>query len=194
MLPIAVPSVCANGALWRSAMADTDESREVDGAALAALKTDAALVAPLGKDVVVARGEDRVRFLQGVVTGNVASTAIGGGTHALLLTPKAHVLAEMRIFVRSDDLLIFVAAGEGGRAAEALARYAVMDDFTAEPAPALHALAVLGPGAAARLEAVGLPASTLAAGPSWSHFEAGAGWGGRGGGLGGGGGRGEGGG
>jgi len=157
-------------------MAESDDSREVDGAALRALKTDAALVAPLGKDVVLARGEDRVRFLNGVVTGNVAGTPVGGGTHALLLTPKAHVLAEMRMFVRASDLLIFAAAGEGARTAEALARYAVMDDFTAEAVPGWHALALLGPGAAARLDALGLPASTLGAGPPWSHVEAGPLW------------------
>jgi len=157
-------------------MRESDETGEVDAAALAALKTDAVLLAPLGKEVVVARGEDRVRFLQGVVTGNVAGTPVGGGTHALLLTAKAHVLAEMRIFVRAHDLLVLVAAGEGARSAEALARYAVMDDFTAEPAPGLQAMAVLGPGAAARLDAAGLPASPLASGPPWSHVDAGPVW------------------
>jgi folate-binding protein YgfZ len=157
-------------------MADSDESRDVDTAALAALQTEAALLVPLPKDVVVARGEDRVRFLHGVVTGNVAGTPVGGGTHALLLTPKAHILAEMRIFVRAHDLLVFVAAGEGARSAEALARYAVMDDFTAAPAPALHALAVLGPAAAGRLEAAGVPALSLAERPPWSHLEAGPVW------------------
>ena len=157
-------------------MATSDDTQTVDAAALAALKTGAALLAPLPKDVVVARGEDRVRFLNGVVTGNVAGTAVGGGAHALLLTPKAHVLSEMRIFVRPHDLYVVVAAGEGARSAEALARYAVMDDFVAEAAPALHTLAVLGPQAAARLDALGLPASTLAARPPWSHADAGPYW------------------
>lgn len=155
--------------------ASDDDSLAGDAAALAALKADVALLAPLGKDVVVARGEDRVRFLNGVVTGNVAGAPVGGGAHALLLTPKAHILSEMRIFVRAHDLYLFVAAGEGARSAEALARYAVMDDFTAEPAP-LHTLAVLGPGAAARLGALGLPGPALAAQPVWSHVDAGPLW------------------
>lgn len=157
-------------------MAESDDSQQADAAALSALKTDAVLLAPLGKDVVVARGEDRVRFLHGVVTGNVAGTPVGGGTHALLLTAKAHVLSEMRLFVRASDLYVFVAAGEGARSAEALARYAVMDDFTAEPAPGLRAVAVLGPHAAPRLDALGLPGSALASGPWWSHAEAGPLW------------------
>jgi folate-binding protein YgfZ len=145
-------------------------------AARAALRTGAALLTPLDRDVVVARGEDRVRFLHGVVTGNVAGTPVGRGSHALLLTPKAHVLAEMRIFVRAHDLYLLVPGGEGGRAAEALARYAVMDDFVAEPAPALRGLAVLGPEATARLAALGLPAQALAGQPPWSHADAGTLW------------------
>ena len=156
-------------------MVPSDDSQEVNAAALAALQTDAAL-APLGKDVVVARGEDRVRFLHGVVTGNVAGTAVGGGTHALLLTPKAHVLSEMRIFVRPHDLYLLVASGEGARSAEALARYAVMDDFTAEAAPALRGLALLGPGAASKLDAAGLPGTALADAPLWTHADAGPFW------------------
>jgi len=157
-------------------MPASDESQSVDAAALAALKTDAALLAPLSKDLVVARGEDRVRFLHGVVTGNVAGTPVGGGAHALLLTPKAHILSEMRIFIRPHDLYLVVAAGEGARSAEALSRYAVMDDFVAEAAPSLHALAVLGPQAAIRLDALDLPGSALGAQPLWSHADAGPFW------------------
>src|SRR3569833_2014377 len=82
----------------------------------------------------------------------------------------------MRIFIRPHVLFLVVAAGEGARSAEALARYAVMDDFVAEAAPALHTLAVLGPQAAARLDARGLPPSTLAARPPWSHADAGPYW------------------
>ena len=160
-------------------MPPSDLLTETDASALEALRTGAALLAPLGKDVVVARGEDRVRFLHGVVTANVAGTAIGGGTHALLLTAKAHVLSEMRIFVRTHDLYLFVASGQGSPSAEALARYAVMDDFIAEAAPALRGLAVLGPQAAARLEASGVPASGLESHPPWSHVDAGPFWLGR---------------
>jgi len=160
-------------------MPPSDVFEDSDASALEALRTGAALLAPLGKDVVVARGEDRVRFLHGVVTANVAGTPVGGGTHALLLTAKAHVLAEMRIFVRTHDLYLLVAAGQGAHAAEALARYAVMDDFVAEAAPALHGLAVLGPQAAARLEAAGLPAVALESHPPWSHVDAGPYWLGR---------------
>ncbi|HEY4187265.1 MAG TPA: hypothetical protein VGP07_19470 [Polyangia bacterium] len=141
-----------------------------------ALSTGAALLAPLGKEMIVARGADRVRFLHGVVTGDVAGTPQGGGVHALLLTPKAHVLSEMRIFVRENELYLVVAAGQGAETAAALSRYAVMDDFTAEVAPDFQMIAMLGPDAATRLGALGLPAGALAEKNLWSHVGTGDAW------------------
>jgi folate-binding protein YgfZ len=138
----------------------------------ASLKTGAALLAPLGKEMIVARGADRVRFLHGVVTGDVAGTPVGGGVHALLLTPKAHVLSEMRIFVGDDHLYLAVAAGQGGPTAAALARYAVMDDFTVEVVPDFSLIALLGPAAGARLDALGIPAGALQEKGAWSHLTA----------------------
>ncbi len=149
---------------------DASESSKFDAAAFAALKDGAALLAPLPRDLIVARGADRVRFLHGVVTGNVAETPTGGGVHALLLTPKAHVLSDMRIFPRQDDLFVVVASGQGAVTAAALSRYAVMDDFTAEVAPEMSFAAVLGPHARARLAALGLPVEQLDAKNDWSHL------------------------
>src|SRR4051812_35788572 len=80
---------------------------------LGALANEAVLLDPAGHEVVVGRGADRIRLLNGVVTANVATIAPGGGTRALLLTPKAHVVSDMRLFVRPDDVVLIVAAGQG---------------------------------------------------------------------------------
>src|SRR5262245_14135396 len=98
----------------------------------AALTNGAVLYDP-GRDVVRATGADRVRFLHGIVTANVTDTPVGGAVHATLLTAKAHVVAELRIFVRPDDLYLVGPAGQGVALAAALGRYAIMDDFTAAP-------------------------------------------------------------
>ena len=55
------------------------------------------------REIIVASGSDRIRFLNGIVTGNVAGTAVGAGCRATLLTVKAHVTAEMRIFPRTSS-------------------------------------------------------------------------------------------
>src|SRR3954463_10730589 len=80
------------------------------------------------RELIVATGADRIRFLHGIVTGNVAGTPVGGGGRSALLTPKGHVVADMRIFVRAGEVWIVVAPGLAAPTAEALSRYAIMDD------------------------------------------------------------------
>src|SRR5437868_14499599 len=87
------------------------------------------------RELIVARGADRVRFLHGIVTGDVAGAPVGGGCRAALLTPKGHVVADLRIFIRPDDVWLVVDAGQGDATAAALTRYAIMDDFAAVRRP-----------------------------------------------------------
>jgi tRNA-modifying protein YgfZ len=150
---------------------ETEEER-----ALAALSSEAALLDPLGKELVIARGADRVRFLNGVVTADIGHLPVGGGTRALLLTPKAHILADLQVFLREDDAYLVVAAGQGQAAAAALSRYAVMDDFTAEAAPEVELVAVLGPRAAEALAAAELSTVAFDGAPLWSHATLGTRW------------------
>jgi len=144
--------------------------------ALAALADGAVLLDPLGQEVVLGRGADRIRLLNGVVTANVAGISPGAGGRALLLTAKAHIVADMRVFVRSDDVVLVVAAGQGEATASALSRFAIMDDFTATPAPELELVAVLGPKAADALAAAGLSTVAFDQAPTWSHETAGPWW------------------
>jgi len=123
------------------------------------------------RELIVATGADRIRFLHGIVTGNVAGTPVGGGGRSALLTPKGHVVADMRIFVRADQVWIVVAPGLAAPTASALSRYAIMDDFAAAPRAGFASIAVLGPAAAERLAAVGLPPGELAGQPLWSHAD-----------------------
>jgi folate-binding protein YgfZ len=153
-------------------MAEADDASED----LALLTTGAARAGVgLGaRELVVATGADRIRFLHGLVTGDVAGTPPGRGCHAVLLTPKGHIVADMRIFVREADAWIVVGAGLGAATAEALARYAIMDDFAAAPRADFALEGIFGPAAAARLGAVDLaPPADLAGAPLWSHAEAG---------------------
>ena len=69
------------------------------------LLVDTAVVDVGALEVIRASGRDRVTFLQRLVTGDVAGTAEGAGSRSLLLTVKGHVVADLRIFVRADELL-----------------------------------------------------------------------------------------
>src|SRR5438477_267328 len=92
------------------------------------LQRGAVLVGGRDRELIVATGADRVRFLHGIVTGDIAGTPVGRGCRSALLTLKAHVVADMFVFVRPDDVLIVTDAGQGEPTAAALARYAIMDD------------------------------------------------------------------
>jgi folate-binding protein YgfZ len=128
------------------------------------------------RELIVATGADRIRFLHGLVTGNVAGTGVGGGCRAALLTPKGQVVSDMRIFVRPDDVRIVVDAGQAAPVATALGRYAIMDDFAAAPAPGFSFFSLLGPAAAARLGAAAVDVGALAGAPALAHAEVGPLW------------------
>jgi tRNA-modifying protein YgfZ len=142
------------------------------------LARGAVLVGGPARELIVATGADRARFLHGIVTGDVAGTAVGGGARSALLTPKGHVVADLMIFVRPDDFWIVTDAGQGDATAAALTRYAIMDDFAAARRPDFAQLAVLGPEAGAKLVAAGLvPDAAALPGPAlWSHVARGALW------------------
>src|SRR4051812_19550513 len=117
------------------------------------LEREAVLVPAGGRELIVCSGGDRIRFLHGIVTGDVAGTPVGGGCWSALLTPKGQVVSEMRLFVRPDAVYMVVDAGQAEPTAATLSRYAIMDDFQAARQPDFSSFAVLGPAAAARLDA-----------------------------------------
>lgn len=145
---------------------------------LTLLAEQAVLAPDAGRELIVAAGADRVRFLHGLVTNDVAGTPVGRGCRAALLTPKGQVVADLRICVRPDDMRIVVDRGQAQSVAGALSRYAIMDDFSAAPVPGFAFLVVLGPAAAQRLSAAAVDVSGLAgASPrDLAHMEVGELW------------------
>jgi folate-binding protein YgfZ len=129
---------------------------------LTVLAQQAVLAPDAGRELIVAAGADRVRFLHGLLTNDVAGTPAGRGCRAALLTPKGQVVADLRICVRPDDIRIVVDRGQAESVAGALSRYAIMDDFSAAPVPGFTFLTVLGSAAARRLSSAGVDVSALA--------------------------------
>ncbi len=128
------------------------------------LARQAVLAPDAGRELIAAGGADRSRFLHGLVTNDVAGTPVGRGCRAALLTPKGQVVADLRICVRPDDVRIIVDRGQAQPVADALARYAIMDDFTAAAVPDFAFLSLLGPAAVDLLDRAGLPVGSLAEG------------------------------
>jgi folate-binding protein YgfZ len=144
------------------------------------LRTGAVLHGGPARELVVATGADRARFLHGIVTGDVAGTPVGGGCRSALLTTKGHVVADLLIFVRPEEIWIVTDPGQGDVVAQTLSKYAIMDDVAFAPRPGLAWLSVLGPAAGGKLVEAGLATEAQLPGPALhAHAEVGSFWIGR---------------
>jgi glycine cleavage system T protein len=97
------------------------------------------------------KGEDRVRFLQGMVTNDVENLSPGQGTYATMLNAFGHILADLRIFCEKDRFILDTDAVLREKVMKTLDQYIIMDQVELEPL-ALYALAFQGPRSRPLLE------------------------------------------
>ncbi len=97
------------------------------------------------------KGRDRVRFLHRIVSNDVKSRVAGEGVYATLLNAQGQILADLRIYVAEDLLLVDTDADLRAKAVELLRRYIIGDQVQLEPLD-LYALAFEGPRARGLLE------------------------------------------
>ena len=64
------------------------------------------MAAVLDRAFLRASGPDAVAYLQSMVTNDVEAVEPGGGTYALLLTPKARVISDLEVFRVDGDLVL----------------------------------------------------------------------------------------
>ncbi|MXZ72417.1 MAG: folate-binding protein YgfZ [Acidobacteria bacterium] len=72
----------------------------------AALRTAAALRTPADRGWIAVNGSDRARFLQGLLTNDVAALEPGGGCYAAYLTPQGRMLADMHLLAEADRIVV----------------------------------------------------------------------------------------
>jgi len=77
-------------------------------------------------------GEDRVRFLNGMITQDVKALAEGAGKYALLCNAKGKVLADLYVWAAKDFLRIECEAGLLEKIRSTLDHYIIADDVTLE--------------------------------------------------------------
>ena len=73
--------------------------------------------------VLAVSGEDRVSFLQGLVSNDVSLAGPGRAVWAALLTPQGKWLADFFVFADGERLLLDVAADQAGMVATKLGRF-----------------------------------------------------------------------
>ncbi len=102
-------------------------------------------------------GDDRVRWLNGMVTNNIRDLAPGHGVHAFLLTAQGRIQGDMYCFNVGEALIIESDAAQLPRLREMLEKYIIMDDVALSDDPRV-ALGIAGRGCAATLAALNIPA------------------------------------
>ena len=118
-----------------------------------------------GRGLLRVTGADRVRFLNGMLTADVAKLASGQACPALQLDRKGHVQAELWVLADPDALLLDIAPGLEAELAQVLEKHVIADDVAlASLSDSVAQLALEGPGARDAARAVG------GAEPSPGHF------------------------
>ena len=123
----------------------------------AALHTSAAAFDLGFRSRVCVIGADRVKFLNGQVTNNVAALKTGEGCYATLVNAKGKVQSDFNIFALADELLLDCEPGLTRAVTERLEKYVIADDAQMiEAAPHYGLLSVQGPRAAEAVALLGL--------------------------------------
>jgi folate-binding protein YgfZ len=93
-------------------------------------------------------GRDRLTFLNAMVTNDVAALEQDQGSHALITTIKGKIIAELYVFVRKEDTLVFVPQGNAGEAYDTLQKHIIAEDVTVEDLSSQYGVIALeGPDA-----------------------------------------------
>ena len=141
--------------------------RELDAPAVEiAAMTSGAAVYDLGwlKRVAV-RGEDRFRWLSGMVTNTVNDLAPNAGAWNLVLNAQGRIQGDLTVWREGDNLDLVISGNQYDKLMAHLERFIIMDDVELvplgnEPGAAETALGISGPKADEVLARIGLPTLT----------------------------------
>ena len=108
----------------------------------AAARSAAVLVDLSMRDAIRVTGEDRLSWFHGVCTNEIKAVPVWASTYAAIITVKGAMVADVRAFVRPDDLVLDLEPGRYEAVRTYLERYLISED--AEMHDARGELAVLG--------------------------------------------------
>jgi folate-binding protein YgfZ len=136
-----------------------------------ALQECAGLVDLSCSGVFELKGDDRVRFLHGMVTNDIKSLTPGSGCHAAFLSPQGRMMADLRVFCCEDSLILTTDPAVREKLGPALRKYIIGDrPLLLDRSDELALLSLQGPKATALLASL-LPQLPLLERP-YEHCEA----------------------
>jgi folate-binding protein YgfZ len=109
-------------------------------------------------------GEDRVRWLNGMVTNAIHQLKPGEGNYNFFLSVQGRIQGDACIFAQPDALLLETASAQIPSLMPLLDRFIIMDDVElADISGTRSGLSISGPQAASLLQQIGLPVEHLGA-------------------------------
>jgi folate-binding protein YgfZ len=105
---------------------------------------------------IAVRGEDRFRWLSGMVTNNVETLSVNSGAYNLVLNAQGRIQGDCYVWREGDALELEVTAEQSEALLAHLDRFIIMDDVELVPLDGLSAIGLSGPEAGKLLLELGL--------------------------------------
>ena len=128
---------------------------------LNAFRTAAGVFSGTARAVIACSGEDRVRWLNGMVTNHVGELAANRGCYAFVLNAQGRIQGDLNIYPMGDTLWLETAAVQADKLQAYLDHYIIMDDVTLTRLPAQERIGLAGPNAADVLAKIGIPVADM---------------------------------
>src|SRR5882672_7444741 len=101
-------------------------------------------------------GNDRIRWLNGMVTNNIRDLEPGYGTYSFLLNPQGHILGDFFAYNRGDRILVDTDQTQVEKILATFDHYIIMDDVeVANTSDKFASVGIAGPNAKEVLRAAG---------------------------------------
>jgi folate-binding protein YgfZ len=105
---------------------------------------------------VAVRGEDRFRWLSGMVTNTVNDLKPGTGAWNLVLNAQGRIQGDVTVWRNGEELELEIAADQYDKLLAHLDHFIIMDDVELVPLETVTAIGLTGPKAAELLTKIGL--------------------------------------
>jgi len=110
-----------------------------------AAREGSAVFAASYRALLQATGDDRITFLQGMLTNDVKALEPGMGMYAALLTQQGRVVSDLRVFAEADRVLLDLVAWRRDAVREALQQFIVADDVELDAPAEIPLIGIVGP-------------------------------------------------
>jgi folate-binding protein YgfZ len=159
LTPLAAQILHARKQLETVAYRGTLSPRELDASEteIVALATGAAIHDLGWMRRVAVRGEDRFRWLSGMVTNTVNDLAPATGAWNLVLNAQGRIQGDLTVWRDEDELELAIAADQYDRLLAHFEHFIIMDDVELVPLLDQTAVGLTGPQADQMLHRLGLP-------------------------------------